>query len=223
VGRYRGRSRSKLTKKLADGSGGLASAEHFSHPCLPAPGTNDHRAQRLWKEAETARQNLHAALRKLLTSGELVAWGRMDSPLSDLFPIPASAWKSLLFRDLSMSIIGERFTNRVIFDVRVCRREQSGPSVASHVKPIQFDTVRSSTTGHSRKQKSPKMEQVASALEKVGLGTSRGSLTLKEAATKIVSLLASPPSSRAALEKLVARHYQGLVAPAEQRVCPPRA
>ena len=70
-----------------------------------------------WKAFEVARE---PRLRDLLARGRLIAWGRRESAVADLKPIPPSAWDHLRIKDFKRSIVRERqMAKSRIFDLRI--------------------------------------------------------------------------------------------------------
>lgn len=78
------------------------------------------RLQSLRNARLSAANAVVEAFRAHLISGQLVAHGRRGSPLAEIVPIPALAWKVLKFKDFKRSVVAEQLPNETaIYAVRI--------------------------------------------------------------------------------------------------------
>jgi hypothetical protein len=154
-----------------------------------------------------------SALYQLLSGGQLTGWGRFGSRVAELAPIPKGAWKGLAIRSLEDSNLIERSKNQLeIFDVRVFPKG-AAPASTFHVKPTDSYALPSVTLGEGKKRRRPVAEQVATALEKMGLAQDPGGCSIKEIGRMIAPMMSAPPKTPEAdlaLRQAVARHYRRL-------------
>jgi hypothetical protein len=76
-------------------------------------------AQLIYSQNLDSYARLQASLLELLRAGGLLAWGRRDSPLASLTPLPESAWNYLRIVSVEKSVIAENTKAKIkIFDLR---------------------------------------------------------------------------------------------------------
>lgn len=76
--------------------------------------------KKIYVDKESAVRDVRLHLEHNLQAGRLIAWGRRASPLTELQPIPSTAWRAIHLtlskRSIAKEVMGEK---KEIFDVRI--------------------------------------------------------------------------------------------------------
>lgn len=114
------------------------------------------------EERKSSRRRLCESIRKLLSSGSLIAYGRRGSPMAPLMEIPPSAWRRLRVFSYPGSVLVEKTNEAIkIYDVRIFPRKG---------KEARADTQQHFTSNMGTE---PGVEQTTFASQRLQTGGSR--------------------------------------------------